>query len=157
MTHKEKDKLIEELREEIEMDNFSIDRFITILEMEGLLSKYFDEDGDFLPGVEDMLEEYKIQVVKYEAQKPHQRLERWVKSGKIKEAIAKNGMFYAEYAGFNGEFEEMGHICPYEYCIETQELTEESTGLSCPLFGHNCPDPDGEVQVALCKKANGIE
>lgn len=145
MTHKEKDKLIKNLRAKIEEFDAGIDTFIDILDRENLLDKYYDKNGDFLPGMVHELNDYKFQ-------KLQQRLQQWVesKTDKIKEAIRKNDKFYAEYSGFNEEFGEMGHTCPYEYCIESQELEEEKTELACPIFGHNCPG--GEKQVHACKE-----
>jgi len=67
----------------------------------------------------------------------------------VKESIKKGGMFYAEFAGFNEDFEEMGHICPFEYCIETQPLPEERSSASCPVFGHDCPA--GRIQAEQCE------
>ena len=150
MTHEEKNKLIKDLRTKFKEFDTDIDIFIVILEKENILIKYYDDNGDFLPGVVHELSDYKFK-------KLQQRLQRWVesKTDKIKEALAKNDMFYAEYVGPNEEFEEMGHICLYEYCIETQELTEEDTALSCPIFGHNCPG--GEKQVKFCEYLNKNE
>lgn len=62
----------------------------------------------------------------------------------VEEAIKKGGMFYAEYAGPNEDYEEMNHICAYEYCIETQPLNDEPG--ACPVFGHKCPGGRGQAQ-----------
>lgn len=59
---------------------------------------------------------------------------------KVDAAIKKDGHFYAQYSGYNHAFEQMGHMCPYEYCIETQPLHPTADGTkSCPVFGHDCP------------------
>ena len=59
MTHKEKDKLIEELRTKIEGFSSDIGIFIKILKAEGLLDKYYDKNGCFLPIVLILMEKYK--------------------------------------------------------------------------------------------------
>lgn len=67
-------------------------------------------------------------------------------------AIEKDGHFYAQYAGPNQRFDEMGHMCPYEYCIETQDLhPDEDYSKSCPIFGHDCP---GGAWQAFCCRMN---
>lgn len=71
MTHKEKDKLIKDLYTKIEGFNLDIDIFIDILDRENLLNKYYDENGDFLPGVVHKL-------YKHQFQKLQQRLQQWV-------------------------------------------------------------------------------
>ena len=67
----------------------------------------------------------------------------------VKAAIEADGMFYAKYAGFNYDCNEMRQ-CPFEYCIETQPLLEEDTDYDCPIFGHLCPG--GLRQTSLCRK-----
>ncbi|MEW6142375.1 MAG: hypothetical protein AB1597_04360 [Chloroflexota bacterium] len=39
----------------------------------------------------------------------------------------------------NVEYEQNGLICEWEHCIELMPLSDERTGLSCQVFGHNCP------------------
>ena len=150
MTHEEKNKLIKDLRTKIEGSDADIEIFIEILDKENILDKYYDDNGDFLPGKVHELSDYKFK-------KLQQSLQQWVesKTDKIKEAIRKNGMYYAEYTGFNKDFKKMGHTCPYEYCIESQEITEEETEILCPVFGHNCPG--GEKQVKACEHLNKNE
>ena len=71
MTHKEKDKLIKDLYTRIEGLNLDVDIFIDILDREDLLNKYYDENGDFLPGVVHKLHDYQFQ-------KLQQKLQQWV-------------------------------------------------------------------------------
>lgn len=71
MTHKEKNKLIKDLYAKIEGFSLDIDIFIDILDREGLLNKYYDENGDFLPGAVHKLYNYQFQ-------KLQQKLQQWV-------------------------------------------------------------------------------
>lgn len=73
-----------------------------------------------------------------------------IEQTKVDAAIKKDGHFYAQCVGYNHAFEQMGHICPYEYCIETQPLHPTAEGdKSCPLFGHDCPG--GVWQAFFCR------
>lgn len=68
----------------------------------------------------------------------------------VNAAIAKDGHFYAHYAGPNYLFNMMDHVCAYEYCIETQPLHPGANGqMSCPIFGHDCPG--GAWQAFFCR------
>ena len=51
----------------------------------------------------------------------------------------------------NLDYEKHGLLCEWEHCIEWMPLTEETTDLSCPVFGHNCPG--GPEKVSECGKA----
>ena len=73
---------------------------------------------------------------------------------KVESAIKKDGHFYAKYSGHNYAFEQMGHVYPYEYCIETQPLHPTADGSkSCPMFGHDCPG--GAWQAFFCRLGEG--
>lgn len=50
----------------------------------------------------------------------------------------------------NLDYEKQGLICEWEHCIEWMPLTEERTGFSCPVFGHNCPG--GVEKISECGK-----
>lgn len=73
MTYKEKDKLIKDLYTRIEGLNVDIDIFIDILDREGLLNKYYDKNGDFLPGVVHKLHNHQLQ-------RRQQKLQQWINS-----------------------------------------------------------------------------
>ena len=51
---------------------------------------------------------------------------------------------YSKNHEYNEDFEEMGLACPYEHCIETCELKENSP-TSCSVFGHSCPGGLGQI------------
>jgi hypothetical protein len=53
----------------------------------------------------------------------------------------------------NLDYEKHGLLCEWEHCIEWMPLTEEPTGLSCPVFEHNCPG--GVERVSTCGKTIG--
>ena len=73
-----------------------------------------------------------------------------VEQMKVDAAIKRDGHFYAQYVGYNHTFEQMGHMCHYEYCIETQPLHPTADGnKSCPIFGHDCPG--GVWQAFVCR------
>lgn len=71
ITHKEKNKLIKDLRTKIEEFDMDIDVFIDILDRENVLDKYYDENGDFLPGMLHKLNDHRLHRLQ-------QRLQRWV-------------------------------------------------------------------------------
>ncbi len=48
------------------------------------------------------------------------------------------------------DYAKKGLFCEYEYCIEEMPLMEERGGLSCPVWGHNCPG--GKERVKTCGK-----
>ena len=74
----------------------------------------------------------------------------YLEQTKVEAAIKKDGHFYAQHVGHNHAFEQMGHMCPYEYCIETQPLHPTADGnKSCPVFGHDCPG--GVWQAFFCR------
>ncbi len=55
---------------------------------------------------------------------------------------------YTKEFGFNKDWKKQGALCGYEHCIELMFLTEKSTKISCPIFGHNCPG--GKEMVKKC-------
>ena len=65
---------------------------------------------------------------------------------KLTDVEARSG--YIEEFGFNKDWREQQAICGYEHCIELMFITEETTTLSCPIFGHNCPG--GKQMVKKC-------
>ena len=50
----------------------------------------------------------------------------------------------------NKDYEKNDLICKWEHCIEWMPLSEKRTGLSCPIFGHNCPG--GLIEIKKCGK-----
>ncbi len=52
----------------------------------------------------------------------------------------------------NEEYENQGLFCEWEHCIEWMPLTEETTELSCPVWGHNCPG--GIKLISSCENKN---
>lgn len=61
----------------------------------------------------------------------------------IEADIREYGLGYAPYAGPYENWEEAKHACPFEYCIETFPLNEDSE-ISCQIFAHICP---GEIKI----------
>lgn len=57
----------------------------------------------------------------------------------------------AECIGWDTMFVQHGLGCGYEYCIESQPLSEKETDADCPIFGHQCP---GDKKFAdICRNA----
>ncbi len=50
----------------------------------------------------------------------------------------------------NLDYEKQGLLCEWEHCIEWMPVAAEPTDLSCPVFGHDCPD--GVQKVSKCVK-----
>jgi len=63
------------------------------------------------------------------------------------------GCGYSRCIEPNPHWREQGGFCEYEHCIENMPLKPEPTEVSCPVFGHNCPE--GEDRVSKCRK--GLE
>lgn len=62
---------------------------------------------------------------------------------RIEADIEEWGLGYVPYSGMYENWEEAGHVCPFEYCIETFPLNKDSE-ISCSTFGHACP---GKVEI----------
>lgn len=67
--------------------------------------------------------------------------------------ILPGEMFYKAFDGVNKDFEKMGHMCGYEYCIETFP-NEKGNEFACPVFGHDCPGGNKE-QIKHCYDTGG--
>jgi hypothetical protein len=62
----------------------------------------------------------------------------------------KDSIGYSKDFTPNESFEEQDLLCAYEHCIENQSLQDERDERSCPVFGHDCPG--GELQVETCRE-----
>lgn len=51
----------------------------------------------------------------------------------------------------NPKYEEQGHICEWEHCVEHFPLRGNRDDRSCPVFGHDCPG--GSETRAKCQKS----
>lgn len=49
----------------------------------------------------------------------------------------------------NEHYEEQGLVCEWQHCIELSPFTDSPKGLSCHLFGHDCPG--GVERQIKCK------
>lgn len=67
----------------------------------------------------------------------------------IEEASKTTPLGYIPYMGEYDNFVVAGHVCMFEYCIETFPL-EEGSKIACPLFGHDCPG--GDKYLKMCEK-----
>ncbi len=50
----------------------------------------------------------------------------------------------------NKNYKEQNLLCEWEHCIEHMGFTDQSKGISCPVFGHDCPG--GKDKVKECKE-----
>ena len=56
----------------------------------------------------------------------------------IESDIKFNGLGHAPFNGIYINWEEAGHICPFEYCIKNFPLKEDSE-ITCYMFKNECP------------------